>query len=170
MRNLEAEYKSIPALSNNVDLHLVETPNGIEKGASILVPLNVERNLARIYARSNHVSDMPINTVIATNLRQTMLKHRTQYTDLMEKGDLLVIPTFKFRNGLNKLQLPQTKKELVGLVENEEALGLYDAHFELNQGPTDFEAWKKANDLYVVKQYTMDYEPIVIESKTVQPW
>jgi hypothetical protein len=170
LRNIETEYKSIPSLYNNVDLHLVETPNGIKKAASILVPLNVERNLGRIYARSNHVSDIPTDTVIATNLRETLLKHRIQYAELITKGDMLVIPTFKYHNGLGKLQLPQTKKEVVGLVENEKALGLYDAHFELNQGPTDFETWKKSNDLYAVTQYTMEYEPIVIQSKTVQPW
>jgi hypothetical protein len=171
LRNIQAEYKSIPALYNHVDVHLVETPNGIEKTASILVPLNVERNLARIYARSNHVSDMPIQTVIATNLRETLLKHRTQYTELMTRGDMLVLPMFKYRNDIvGQLELPQTKKEVVGLVENEKVLGLYDVHFEMNQGPTEFETWKKANDLYPVTQYTMEYEPIVIESKTVQSW
>ncbi|KAI8064265.1 velvet factor-domain-containing protein [Gilbertella persicaria] len=163
-----AEYKSTPELFNHVDLHLVQTP---QKTASILIPLNVERNLARIYARSNHVSDIPVNTIIATDLRRTILKHLTEYTELLRKGDMLVIPTFAYNENAHiAARVPQTKKELVGLVEKEKVLGLYDAHFALNQGPTDLDTWKNANDIYKVTQYTMEYEPIVIQSKTVQPW
>lgn len=170
--SIESEYKSKPELFENVDLHLVETPNGIEKMASIMVPVNVERNLARIYARSDHVSDVPFNIVIATDLRQTLQKNQAKYTQLLNQGDMLVIPTFKFDNEqqLSQIQIPQTKKELVGLVEGEHLLGLYDSNFDLNQGPTEFNKWKKANNLYAVTEYTMDYEPIVIQSKTVQPW
>ncbi|CAO0792900.1 unnamed protein product [Mucor circinelloides] len=172
LATIEAEYKSKPELFENVDLHLVETPNGIEKMASIMVPVNVERNLARIYARTDHVSDVPFNIIIATDLRQTLEKNQAKYTQLLSQGDMLVIPTFKYddQQQLNQLQIPQTKKELVGLVEGEHLLGLYDAHFELNQGPTDFKKWKKADALYAVTDYTMDYEPVVIQSKTVQPW
>lgn len=172
LTTIEAEYKAKPELFKNVDLHLVETPNGIEKMASIMVPVNVERNLARIYARTDHVSDVPFNIVIATDLRQTLEKNQVKYSQLLSRGDMLVIPTFQYDNQqqLTQMQVPQTKKELVGLVEEEHMLGLYDTHFELNQGPTDFKKWKKADALYAVTDYTMDYEPVVIQSKTVQPW
>lgn len=164
---IQAEYQSNPSLFKNVDLHLIETPTGIKQSVSVLVPLNVERNLARIYARSQHVCDMPLNTILVTDLRQTLLKHQTKYAALMKKGDMLVIPTFKHTSGQ---EIPVTKKELVGLVQGEKSLVLHDAHFESNKGPTDFETWKASDALYKVTGYTMDYEPIVIQSKTVQPW
>ncbi|KAG2202895.1 hypothetical protein INT47_008927 [Mucor saturninus] len=164
---IQAEYQSNPSLFKNVDLHLIETPTGIKQSVSVLVPLNVERNLARIYARSQHVCDMPLNTILVTELRQTLLKHQTKYAALMKKGDMLVIPTFKHTSGQ---EIPVTKKELVGLVQGEKSLVLHDAHFESNKGPTDFETWKASDSLYKVTGYTMDYEPIVIQSKTVQPW
>ncbi|OBZ88377.1 Glycosyltransferase-like protein LARGE2 [Choanephora cucurbitarum] len=171
LKTILAEYQSTPELFDHVDLHLVETPQGIEKTASILIPLNVERNLARVFARSNHVSDIPVHTLIATNIQQTLLKHAAEYTELLRRGDMLVIPTFAYNEHAHiAARVPQTKKELVGLVENEKVLGLYDGRFALNGGPTDFEAWKIADDLYKVTQYTMEYEPIVIQSKTVQPW
>lgn len=132
-----------------------------------MVPLNVERNLARVYARTDHVCDLPLNTLLATDLRQTLTIHQNKYAQLMKAGDMLVIPTFKHTIGH---ELPRTKKELVGLVQNEKSLALYDPHYDLNQGPTDFETWKDANSLYKVTKYTMEYEPIVIQSKTVQPW
>lgn len=168
-KNIENEYKSKPTLYKNLDLHLIETPQQQQQDdikSTVLVPLNVERNVARIYARSNHVCDMPLNTIFATDLRSTLLKNQVKFAQLMKKGDMLVVPTFKGSSA----SPPQTKKEIVGLVEQEKSMGLFDEHFELNQGPTDFEQWKKASQLYTVKQYTMDYEPIVIQSKTVQPW
>ncbi|GAA5797415.1 hypothetical protein HPULCUR_002799 [Helicostylum pulchrum] len=163
---IEAEYRLKPELYNNVDLHLVETPS-IKQSVSILVPLNVERNLARVYARSDHVCDLPLNTILATNVRQTLVNNQIKYSELMKSGDMLVIPTFKHINGN---EIPQTKKELVGLIQGEKSLALYDAHYDLNQGPTDFETWKSANKIYKVVKYSMEYEPIVIQSKTVQPW
>lgn len=123
--------------------------------------------MARIYARSQQVCDMPLNTILVTDLRQTLLKHQTKYADLIKKGEMIVIPTFKHISGN---EIPVTKKELVGLVQGEKSLGLYDAHFELNQGPTDFDTWKSSDALYKVTGYTMEYEPIVIQSKNVQPW
>jgi hypothetical protein len=134
---------------------------------NVLIPQNIERNLARIYSRTQHVLDMPLNTILATNLRQTIIKNKSTYTKLMKGGDMLVIPTFKHLVGN---ELPQTKKELVGLVETEKSLGLFDTHFDINEGPTDFETWKNTNKPYAVTRYAMDYEPIVIQSKTVQPW
>ncbi|CAO3624060.1 unnamed protein product [Mucor hiemalis] len=162
---IESEYKSNAKLSKNLDLHLVEIPS--KQVASVLIPLNVERNMARIYARSQHVCDMPLDIIIATDLRQTLLKNKSKYTQWMKDGDMLVIPTFKHIHGND---VPLTKKELVGLVESEKSLGLYDTNFKLNEGPTHFETWKKATQVYTVSGYTMDYEPIVIQSKTVQPW
>lgn len=163
--DIESEYKSKSKLFKNVDLHLVQIPN--KQTVTVLIPLNVERNLARIYARTQHVCDMPLDTILATDLRQSIVKNKIKYAELMKKGEMLVIPTFKHINGN---ELPQTKKELVGLVEGEKSLGLYDTHFDINNGPTDFDTWKKSNTLYPVTRYSMDYEPIVIQSKTVQPW
>lgn len=164
---IEAEYKSKAKLFKNVDIHLIETPTGIKQSVSVMVPLNVERNLARIYARSQHICDMPLNTMLITDLRQTLLKNQLKYAELMKKGDMIVIPTFKHTSGHD---LPLTKKELVGLVQGEKSLALFDAHFDLNQGPTDFDTWKSSKSLYKVSTYSMEYEPIVIQSKTVQPW
>lgn len=162
---IESEYKSNPKLAKNLDLHLVEIPS--KQAASVLIPLNVERNMARIYARSQHVCDLPLDIILVTDLRQTLVKHKSKFSQWMKDGDMLVIPTFKHVYGD---EVPLTKKELVGLVESEKSLGLYDTNFDLNEGPTDFSQWKKASQVYAVKEYSMDYEPIVIQSKTVQPW
>jgi hypothetical protein len=109
---------------------------------------------------------MPLDVLLVTDLRTTLIKNQQKYAQLMKNGDMLVVPTFKHLEGAD---IPLTKKELIGL-ETEKKMALYDVHYDLNQCPTDFESWKIAKQPYPVKRYTMDYEPIVIQSKTVQPW
>lgn len=164
-QNIEKEYKLNPEVYKRIDIHLVETKEGIEKSASILIPLNVERNIARMYSRTDYVTDIGLDNILATPLYTTFNQHKKQYISLLSKGDILVIPTFEYNDVTTINQVPQTKKELAGLVENEKAFSLlYDT-------TTNYEQWKKARDLYTIQQgYTMDYDPITIQSKTIQPW
>ncbi|KAI9472314.1 MAG: velvet factor-domain-containing protein [Benjaminiella poitrasii] len=161
---IEYEYKSNPKVFSNVDIHLIETDQGIEKRASIMVPLNVERNLARIHSKTQYVAEIPTNVLVNANFRQNWIANKKRYTSLLDQGDLLVIPLFKMMDNTN-YRIPTNKEEVLA-----GGLALHDAHFELDDGPTDFETWKNARDIYTVKQYTMDYEPIVIQSKNIQPW
>ncbi|RCH80696.1 hypothetical protein CU098_005140 [Rhizopus stolonifer] len=162
--DIEKEYQSKPSLYENVDIHLIETAG--QNAMSVLLPLSVERNLARMYARTRHVCDIPSNTILATDLRQTVKK----YTEKMRWGDMLVVPTFEFQQQVvSEKDIPRTKKEVLGLVKQGK-LALYDAEYKINEGPTDAEQWKISRDVYKVENYTIDYEPIVIQSKTIQPW
>ncbi|CEG64376.1 hypothetical protein RMATCC62417_01357 [Rhizopus microsporus] len=161
---IEQEYRSKPSLYQNVDIHLIETSG--HNSISVLLPMNAERNIARVYARTNYVCDTPSSVILPTDLRRTI----HTYTKQMQLGDMLVVPTFEIQQQVvSANDIPRTKKEVLGLV-NEGKLGLYDAQFKLNEGPTDLEKWKKAKDVYKVENYTIDYEPLVIQSKTVQPW
>lgn len=161
---IEQEYRSKPSLYQNVDIHLIETSG--HNSISVLLPMNAERNIARVYARTNYVCDTPSSVILPTDLRRTI----HTYTKQMQLGDMLVVPTFEIQQQvISANDIPRTKKEVLGLV-NEGKLGLYDAQFKLNEGPTDLEKWKKAKDVYKVENYTIDYEPLVIQSKTVQPW
>jgi hypothetical protein len=134
-----------------------------------LLPGNAERNLARIYAQTKHVLDGLTNIEFTTDLRSTLIKNRVKYADLLEQGDMLVVPTFQPTVTIDAASYPKTKKDVLNMIKNNQ-MALYDAYFDLNQGPTDLEAWEKAASPYVVKNYVMQYEPIVIQSKTVQPW
>ncbi|KAI7901618.1 velvet factor-domain-containing protein [Cokeromyces recurvatus] len=161
---MEYEYKTKPELFRHVDIHLIETPERIEKGASIIVPLNVERNLARIYARTRYIAEIPTNVFLNSDFHQNWIQNKKEYTHLLSQGDMLVIPLFKM---MNDSKIPPTiKNEL--LADNN--IALHYTHFELNDGPTEIEKWKEAQDIYKVTQYRMDYEPIVIQSKDTQSW
>lgn len=65
--------------------------------------------------------------------------------------------------------IPRTKSRLLHLVESG-AMGLEDRHWPIGNGPTDFNRWKNADKLFAVEDYEFHYEPVVIESRNVQPW
>ncbi|KAG2174634.1 hypothetical protein INT44_006898 [Umbelopsis vinacea] len=65
--------------------------------------------------------------------------------------------------------IPRTKSRLLHLVETG-AMGVEDRHWPIGSGPTDFNKWKNAEKLFAVEDYEFHYEPVVIESRNVQPW
>jgi hypothetical protein len=65
--------------------------------------------------------------------------------------------------------IPRTKHRLLQLVESG-AMGSEDRHWPIGSGPTDFNKWKAADKLFAVEDYEFHYEPVVIESRNVQPW
>ncbi|KAG0771761.1 hypothetical protein G6F22_016213 [Rhizopus arrhizus] len=122
--------------------------------------------MARMFARTNYVCDLPSNTLLPTDLSKTV----KTYGENLKWGDMLVVPTFELHQSVSSANdIPRTKKEVLGLIK-EGKLGLLDNEYKLNEGPTDLEQWKGSKDVYKVMNYTIDYEPIVISSKTVQPW
>ncbi|KAI8882597.1 glycosyltransferase family 49 protein [Backusella circina FSU 941] len=158
LTTISSDYHQIPTLHRHVTLHL----------APSTLPENASRNLARLYASTHHILDATTNIVFSLDLRIRLLENLMQYADMMARGDMLVVPTFKKADGA---KVVETRQGVLDLIENG-TVGLYDAHFELNQGPTDVRQWRDSEDLYYypVERYAMQYEPIVIQSKTVQPW
>jgi hypothetical protein len=155
LSNISFDYHQRPNLYKHVTLHLVPRH----------VPENASRNLARLYSRTHHILDATTNIVLSLDLRTRLLENKMQYADMMARGDMLVVPTFKTDSDIRALQ----RQEMLQLINNK-TVGLYDPHFDLNQGPTRLPMWRDSHDPYRVDSYAMQYEPIVIQSKTVQPW
>ncbi|KAI8990139.1 velvet factor-domain-containing protein [Pilobolus umbonatus] len=169
LADLERDYDETPQLVENVDVHLVKTP-GL-RPVSVMLPINAQRNFARVLSRTDHVFEVESNIWIATDLHQTLIDNRPIFNDLMERGDMIVVPVFRHEDDLlTKENAPHTKNELLELIEQDDKMGLYDTNFEINTGPTQFDTWRAANDLYKVEEYNMQYEPLVIQSKTVATW
>ncbi|KAI9305579.1 hypothetical protein BJ944DRAFT_255812 [Cunninghamella echinulata] len=161
------QYAKNMDLSQRVDIHLSEIPH--EK-LSVLLPRNAERNLARLLARSEYVMEIASNMVPATDIQRTLDTNKDMFEKLLKDGDVLVLPMFGFpAQESTAYKVPNSKDRLLQLV-NDDDMFLLDKHWKPNTGPTDLEAWKVATTLYSVERYDFHYEPIVIESKTVQPW
>ncbi|CAO3644920.1 unnamed protein product [Cunninghamella blakesleeana] len=161
------QYSKNTDLSQRVDVHLSEISQG---RLSVLLPRNAERNLARLLARSEYVMELASNMVPATDVRRTLNTNKEMFEKLLKNGDVLVLPIFGYpAQDSTVYKIPNNKDVLLQRVNNNE-MYLLDKHWKPNTGPTDLDAWKVNTNLYSVERYDFHYEPIVIESKTVQPW
>ncbi|CDH55319.1 glycosyltransferase family 49 protein [Lichtheimia corymbifera JMRC:FSU:9682] len=156
-------------LKLRADIHLVRSTES--NPPTVLLSRNVERNVARLFARTEFVCEMPSNLVPATDLRRTFDANRKIFETLLREGDMLVVPIFGFNHQSEReaFTIPYHKARLLESIDKQE-MGLVDPHWEINQGPTDLDRWRESTSLYAVEHYHYDYEPIVITSKTVQPW
>ncbi|KAF7732120.1 hypothetical protein EC973_006375 [Apophysomyces ossiformis] len=167
LQAIEQSYRAESKLSKYVDVHLHRSP---QSQVSVTLPRNAERNIARLYARSEFICDMPSNMVLATDLRRTMERNKEMFDDLLRRGDMLVVPTFAFpQYDKDTYHVPNHKAKLAELIADG-SMVMSDKHWKANDGPTDLEMWKDATNLYAVEKYEFHYEPVVIESKHVQPW
>ncbi|KAI8880863.1 glycosyltransferase family 49 protein [Backusella circina FSU 941] len=166
---IQQEYDTIPELFNKVDVHLAKIPNGGK--LSVLFPRNAERNLARLLARTEFIMDLPYGRIPASALANTLESNKEAIVSLLRSGDLLVLPTFAYKHDdeVDVTDLPFDKSRVLELI-HEDVIYLSDNHWKENEGPTDLDRWTYASSLYAVEKYEFHYEPVVIESKTVQPW
>ncbi|KAG1077314.1 hypothetical protein G6F42_024926 [Rhizopus arrhizus] len=167
VEKIKQEYENTPELYRNVDLHLAQIPGD---KLSVLFPRNAERNLARLLAQTDYVMDLPHGVIPATDLRRTLESNKERIDSLLLAGDLLALPTFNFKNReATRDDVPYDKSQLI-LKLSEDKMVLDDKHWKENEGPTDLERWMDAESLYAVEKYEFHYEPVIIESKTIQPW
>ncbi|KAL0095325.1 velvet factor-domain-containing protein [Phycomyces blakesleeanus] len=167
MSKIRAAYNENPKLATRLDIHLSRHGG---RQPSVLLSRNAERNLARLFARTEFIVEMPNSMVPGTNLRKTLEANQATFVKVLREGDVLVVPTFGFpRYDKESYTVPHHKARLLELVEEEEMI-MIDKHWKTNQGPTNMTHWKDADILYLVEKYEFHYEPVVIESKTVQPW
>ncbi|GAA5810744.1 hypothetical protein MFLAVUS_004170 [Mucor flavus] len=164
---IKQEYLNTPDLYKNVDLHLAQIPGD---KLSVLFPRNAERNLARLLSSTDYIMDLPPHVIPATDLRLTLEKNKESIDQLLRSGDILALPTFQFKNVYaTREDVPYDKSDLI-LAVSQDKIFLDDKHWKENEGPTDLEKWMDAESIYPIEKYEFHYEPVIIESKTVQPW
>lgn len=164
---IQRDYEVTPELYRNVDIHLAQIPGD---KLSVLFPRNAERNLARLLAQTDYIMDIPAGVIPATDLRRTLELNKDKIDELLRAGDILALPTFNFKQTVaTRDDVPYEKDQLIILL-GEQKMYLDDKHWKENEGPTDLEKWMDAETLYAIEKYEFHYEPVVIESKTIQPW
>ncbi|CAO3629410.1 unnamed protein product [Mucor hiemalis] len=164
---IQRDYEITPELYRNVDIHLAQIPGD---KLSVLFPRNAERNLARLLAQTDYIMDIPAGVIPATDLRRTLELNKAKIDELLRAGDILALPTFNFKQTVaTRDDVPYEKDQLI-IQLGEQKMYLDDKHWKENEGPTDLEKWMDAETLYAIEKYEFHYEPVVIESKTIQPW
>lgn len=168
VERIKQEYQNTPDLFKNVNIHLAQIPGD---KLSVLFPRNAERNLARLLSQTDYIMDLPPHVIPATDLHRTLELNKERIDQLLQSGDVLALPTFQFKDTdqVTTDDIPNDKSQLIAEV-NGDKMVLDDKHWKENEGPTDLEKWMDAESLYAVEKYEFHYEPVIIESKTIQPW
>ncbi|KAI9032847.1 hypothetical protein CLU79DRAFT_728344 [Phycomyces nitens] len=150
------EHRKRPDIFGQVDIHLLEIPEKTAEGiAAMLISRNGQRNVARLYARTGYVCDMPIGVLPSPHLQTTWKANQTGYQTLLDNGHMLVLPMF------NSPALPATKLEILEEISNNTITPM---------DPMDLRQWQATESIYLVKHYDPSYSPIAIQSKTAVPW
>ncbi|RUP47785.1 hypothetical protein BC936DRAFT_145335 [Jimgerdemannia flammicorona] len=156
-------------LKRHADIHLIITP---PPPRAVSLAHNLDRNLARLFARTEFILFTTPDMVPATDIRQTIRTHSKTFHSRLRQGDLFVLPTFVYTADPvadQRAAIPTAKTTIVDLVAGGQ-MGLWDSHWKINTGPTCYEQWKDAESVYPVEEYEFHYEPVVVASRDGSFW
>ncbi|KAI8149398.1 hypothetical protein BJV82DRAFT_504824 [Fennellomyces sp. T-0311] len=160
---IRREYETQAMLSRHVDLHLIVRPSNGDP--VVHGGFQDSRNLARLFSRTENVAHVPVTTLWISDLT-TAAK---TYSERLQSGDVLIVPTFGFPKNAITDEYPTTKSDIVEWVDDKR-MGLLDYHWKLNDGPTSYDTWRDAVEPYLVPEYDYHYSPIYIAARDDHPW
>ncbi|KAI8393793.1 uncharacterized protein BYT42DRAFT_488413, partial [Radiomyces spectabilis] len=170
LARIRREYDASPSLQQYVDLHLVIRPDARHEEFPIFSTGGMQeaRNLARLFSRSKYFVAMPVTTLWTTNLTNAV----EEYKDILDEGDVLVVPTFAFPRRHNGMIETSWPKEREGIIEWVRAgrMGMLDYHWPMNRGPSSWPEWQEAEEAYLVTEYDFHYNPVYIATRDDHPW
>ncbi|KAG1446594.1 hypothetical protein G6F56_009519 [Rhizopus delemar] len=162
---LEQTMEKNPDMRRYVDVHIVRDVFDRE--------LNLWRNVAKLFARTDYVMLLDIDFYPCTNIRKSVLSN-PKAIELLDSGEAaLVIPAFEFsqqEDGLDYRTFPKSKPELLEAFE-ENKIEMFHSFWLPGHAPTDYERWTSGeNAIYQVTTYQHSYEPYVIFKNQGSPW
>ena len=154
------------AMRQYVDIHVIRDEFDRE--------LNLWRNIAKLFARTDYVMQLDIDFYPCTNLRESVLNNPKAMSLLRSGEAALVIPAFEYtkqENGLDFRTFPKSKAEVVKQY-NDHTIAMFHSFWEPGHAPTDYERWtsQEDKDIYQVTSYQFSYEPYVIFKNHGSPW
>lgn len=148
-----------------VDIHVVR--DGFDR------ELNLWRNIAKLFARTDYVMQLDIDFYPVTDIRTSVLNNPVAMSLLKSGEAALVIPAFEYtkqEDGLDYRKFPSSKSQLLKLY-NEKQIGMFHSFWLPGHAPTDYERWTSGEqDVYKVTTYQYSYEPYVIFKNQGSPW
>ena len=157
-------YKSEPLLRQYVDMHVVVDRFDFQ--------LNMWRNVARLFARTDYFLLLDVDFHICSDLR-THLRENPYAMELLRQGSALILPAFEYtheEDGKDSATFPTVKKNVEQLVKNKRLMAFHSAKFEPGHGATNYSRWYASDEIYKVTKFNYKYEPYVILKKEGTPW
>ncbi|KAI8371077.1 glycosyl-transferase for dystroglycan-domain-containing protein [Blakeslea trispora] len=148
-----------------VDVHVVRDEFDRE--------LNLWRNIAKLFARTEYVLQLDIDFYPCTDIRRSVLNNHKAMELLRSGQAALVIPAFEFskqEEGLDYRTFPQNKPDLVKLYKDNK-IEMFHSFWLPGHAPTDYDRWTTdEKEIYPVTTYQHSYEPYVIFKNQGSPW
>lgn len=153
------------AMRQFVDIHLIRDEFDRE--------LNLWRNVAKLFARSEYVMQLDIDFYPCTKIRESVLNNQKAMALLRSGEAALVIPAFEYskqENGLDFRTFPKNKPDLVQHYKDND-IEMFHSFWLPGHAPTDYERWTgDEQDIYPVTTYQFSYEPYVIFKNQGSVW
>ncbi|KAF9148414.1 hypothetical protein BGX20_006342, partial [Mortierella sp. AD010] len=157
-------YDSEPLIKQYVDFHVVVDKFDFQ--------LNMWRNVARLFARTDYFMLLDVDFHICTDLRKN-LHENPRAMQLLREGSALVLPAFEYtheEDGVDSATFPKEKHAVEKLVNNKKLMAFHSAKFAPGHGASDYPRWYATDEIYKVTEFNFKYEPYVILKKEGTPW
>ncbi|KAF9578729.1 hypothetical protein BGW38_005335 [Lunasporangiospora selenospora] len=157
-------YESEPLLKQYVDVHVVVDRFDFQ--------LNMWRNVARLFARTDYFMLLDVDFHICTDLHKT-LRENPEAMRLLRQGNALVLPAFEFtkeEDGVDSATFPKDKGAVEKLVKDKKLMAFHSAKFEPGHGASNYPKWYLTEEIYKVMTFNYKYEPYVVLKKEGTPW
>ncbi|KAI8594626.1 glycosyl-transferase for dystroglycan-domain-containing protein, partial [Dissophora ornata] len=157
-------YESEPLLKQYVDVHVVVDRFDFQ--------LNMWRNVARLFARTDYFMLLDVDFHICTDLRKH-LQESPEAMQLLRDGNALVLPAFEYtseEDGVDSATFPVEKHAVEALVNDKKLMAFHSAKFVPGHGASDYPRWYKSDEIYKVTTFNHKYEPYVVLKKEGSPW
>ncbi|CAG8434210.1 1753_t:CDS:2 [Ambispora gerdemannii] len=163
LAELEDLYTANPFMKKYVDVHLV-----VDKFDR---QFNMWRNVAKFFARTDYIMMLDVDFFLCTNFRTKILNDPTIMEKLRAGNTALVVPAFEYADleeGKNPEIFPKTKESLIEEV-NSGRLNMFHPVWQKGHGPTNYQRFYEADEIFMVAEYQFSYEPYAIFPKN-SPW
>lgn len=154
-----------PAMRQYVDVHVVRDEFDRE--------LNLWRNVAKLFARTEYVMQLDIDFYPCTNIRRSVLNNPKAMALLRTGEAALVIPAFEYakqEEGLDYRTFSKNKPDLVKQYSGNK-IEMFHSFWLPGHAPTDYDRWiTEDKEIYKVTTYQHSYEPYVIFKNQGSPW
>ncbi|RCI06701.1 hypothetical protein CU098_001147, partial [Rhizopus stolonifer] len=162
---LQQAMDKSPNMRKFVDIHVVRDEFDRE--------LNLWRNVAKLFARTDYVMQLDIDFYPCTDIRRSVLNNDKAMNLLRSGQAALVIPAFEYskqEEGLDYRTFPKNKPDLVKQYKDNQ-IEMFHSFWLPGHAPTDYDRWTSdAQEIYPVTTYQHSYEPYVIFKNQGSPW
>ncbi|KAF9426222.1 hypothetical protein BGZ76_002854, partial [Entomortierella beljakovae] len=183
---LHTMRNSNPKIRNQVDIHLITTPQTHRRPASTTVQQqsNLHRNLARFFARSDYVLLLDADGSIPATDVSKSFRENQQWMEKLKTGNVFVLPGFNVSmtapsqqdDGTNGLvpvlkaaELPKDKSSLLELVHEGQVV-LSEKTWKRTIRNVDFNTWATQTRLSAIQNYDPYFGPSVVIRRDKMLW